>query len=586
MKGRKLICLLLALLMLFPLGTITVLAETQPDSTASKSISSVNAMLLEQVSRMHSETETTLTIDTVKEIHDFEGNLYYAVEFFDSGYLICHAASGRTLEYSTSASSPYSNLTDRLYYCGPTQYYTLVGETYVHTITGDTFSTADTELVPSLMSASEQLSTACVEEAGGVVAYKSVASPKELQGASVTLDDTKGVHYISGYQKIFNLKEQNQMGYPDNELPEVGDGLCGYVAAAILLYWFDEGKGVEEAINDFAYLQRNKSGYRNENLTLYLRRLGKYSSTAAVALPNTESMNDVLSRFASKRHLAITTNVAVPPAATAAAICNQLNTYNAPVIVFGNIFDPRKTDGTKFNHAVLAYGWYDDQRLVVHFGWENLSHIVIDFPGTSAILGSYLCVTSLKPGVIYLNDIPANDWAYTAAKYCKQYGIIDNGLTRFDREKKITRGAFVNAMYELAGAPIVRNAAVVENKFTDFTASTAYHDAIVWAYQNGILTGTSGTTLAPSDGLTREQSAVFLYRFSTHLGCSYTSTSGPSASSFSDYSTISTFAKTAMDWATRRYLLQGTSGCLNPKNTMRRDEAAQLVYNVILRASY
>lgn len=92
---------------------------------------------------------------------------------------------------------------------------------------------------------------------------------------------------------------------------------------------------------------------------------------------------------------------------------------------------------------------------------------------------------------------------------------------------------------------------------------------------------------SPYDGLTREQAATFLYRFSNHINCSF-STGGPNASSFVDYNKVSDYARATMNWATTRKLINGSAGSngklyLLPQSYLQRDQAAQLIYNYATR---
>lgn len=520
---------------------------------------------------------TDREIATQKMVYDFAGNLYYVVEFSETGYLIYHADSGCVMEYSASAPSPYAAVEENLFYCGPTYYYVFDGNTYFHTIADESFDEADSEMLESAETNSNQLHTKCVEAANDSVYCIDTAAASGRQNDIAAT--ASSAHYISKYSVLKNLKTEAQMGYYTNPRASDGGGCCGYIAAGMLLLWYDKGKGVNETINDFAYLNSNGSAFRGGDFTRYLRSLGQYdASDATGVLPGDESMRDIISKYARKKYCVTTTDATIIPSAS--KVCTWLRTYNAPVIVFGNF----EKKGSGSYHAVLAYGWYDDNRIIANYGHEYYNEVTITAPLFS--LGSILCVTDIRPYNPVINDIPSTNWAYKAAVYCKRYGIIDNGITNFNPSMKTTRGAFINAMYQLAAAPEISGSAAVERRFTDFNAATSYHDAIVWAYQNGILAGTSDTTIAPGNGVTREQAAVFLLRFSGYLTCFYASRGGPAASKFSDYSNVSSYARTAMDWATRRYLINGIDGALLPKNTLTRDQAAQLIYSFVNHAEH
>ena len=72
-----------------------------------------------------------------------------------------------------------------------------------------------------------------------------------------------------------------------------------------------------------------------------------------------------------------------------------------------------------------------------------------------------------------------------------------------------TRAQFVTFLWRLAGKP----AHHIENPFTDVKSTSPYYDAILWAYEYGITTGTGATTFTPSKTINRAQAVTFLYRF-------------------------------------------------------------------------
>ncbi|MGK2928592.1 MAG: S-layer homology domain-containing protein, partial [Acidimicrobiales bacterium] len=51
------------------------------------------------------------------------------------------------------------------------------------------------------------------------------------------------------------------------------------------------------------------------------------------------------------------------------------------------------------------------------------------------------------------------------------------------------------------------------NSFSDVRAGAYYEDAVDWAVQEGITTGTSATEFSPNAPVTRGQTALFLFRY-------------------------------------------------------------------------
>lgn len=99
------------------------------------------------------------------------------------------------------------------------------------------------------------------------------------------------------------------------------------------------------------------------------------------------------------------------------------------------------------------------------------------------------------------------------------YWAADNGITTgtttvaFSPDTAVTRAQLVTFLYRLTGGPM----AIAEsaNPFTDVSREEYpyYYDAILWAYYAGITTGKTADTFAPDDTVTRAELAAFLYRF-------------------------------------------------------------------------
>ena len=90
------------------------------------------------------------------------------------------------------------------------------------------------------------------------------------------------------------------------------------------------------------------------------------------------------------------------------------------------------------------------------------------------------------------------------------------------------------------------------NPFTDVPADAYYHDAVLWAYENKITTGTSETTFGPNDTCTRGQVVTFLWRAK---GCPEpNSTNNP----FTDVNETDYFYKAVL-WAVEQGITNGVT---------------------------
>lgn len=108
-------------------------------------------------------------------------------------------------------------------------------------------------------------------------------------------------------------------------------------------------------------------------------------------------------------------------------------------------------------------------------------------------------------------DLSETLYYYDAVNWAVDNGIaIGKNEKEFSPDDIVTRGQVITYMYQMSGSPSV----VEENQFQDVTENDSYYSAALWAYENGIVKGTSSEKLV-FDGdkeCTREQVVVFLWR--------------------------------------------------------------------------
>ena len=81
------------------------------------------------------------------------------------------------------------------------------------------------------------------------------------------------------------------------------------------------------------------------------------------------------------------------------------------------------------------------------------------------------------------------------------------------RKKLVGIVLLVIAVAGIAGIAAAQAASRGSDKFTDIPAGHWSDEAVGWAVDNGITTGTSDTTFSPDDTLTRAQMVTFLHRY-------------------------------------------------------------------------
>ena len=108
-------------------------------------------------------------------------------------------------------------------------------------------------------------------------------------------------------------------------------------------------------------------------------------------------------------------------------------------------------------------------------------------------------------------DVSENDYFYDAVLWAVDKDITSGtSATIFDANKNCTRAEMVTFLWRAVGKPEPTNRI---NPFTDVKEDSYYYKAVLWAVENGITKGTSDTTFSPNDTCTRGQTATFLYRY-------------------------------------------------------------------------
>ena len=177
------------------------------------------------------------------------------------------------------------------------------------------------------------------------------------------------------------------------------------------------------------------------------------------------------------------------------------------------------------------------------------------------------------------SDVTKN-WAYPGIQYCVTHGIMGGmGDGTFAPTGTTTRAQIVQILYNLEGTPAVSGT----TPFTDLTANW-YKPAILWAYQNNVVAGTSPTTFDPEGPVTREQIAVILTQYMFHVLKMERTWTPADLSTFPDGANVSSWAKEAMQDAVALGLINGTKTpdglvYLDPQGSAARQQVATILMN-------
>ena len=169
-------------------------------------------------------------------------------------------------------------------------------------------------------------------------------------------------------------------------------------------------------------------------------------------------------------------------------------------------------------------------------------------------------------------DVTEGDWFYDAVRYAYETGLMDGvGDSLFAPNSETTRAQLVTILYRLEGEPEVSGT----SGFTDVEAGTWYTDAVAWAAANGIVNGTTDTTFAPGEDITREQLVTVLYRYAESKG--YDVSASADLSGYPDAGQVQDYAQPAMAWAVAEGIVEGVDGTLNPAGNATRAQIATIL---------
>ena len=175
-------------------------------------------------------------------------------------------------------------------------------------------------------------------------------------------------------------------------------------------------------------------------------------------------------------------------------------------------------------------------------------------------------------------DVPGEDnWAHAGIDYCVANGLMSGiGNNLFGPKLTTTRAQIVQILYNLEGEPKVSGT----TPFTDLTQDW-YQDAVLWAYQTGVVAGTSSTTFEPDRPVTREQIAVILMEYVTRVLKLERTWTPADLSAFPDADSVSDWAKDAMADAVGLGLISGASNggqtYLEPQGSATREQVATIL---------
>lgn len=166
-------------------------------------------------------------------------------------------------------------------------------------------------------------------------------------------------------------------------------------------------------------------------------------------------------------------------------------------------------------------------------------------------------------------DVPENAYYAEAVQWAVDKDIT-NGLdaTQFGPNETCTRAQMVTFLWRAAGKP---EPTLTANPFTDVRVDAYYYNAVLWAVEQGITTGTSETTFSPNDKVIREQTVTFLWR----------KAGKPDAGSVNPFEDVpaGAYYTSAVLWAVKEGITNGVDAThFGPKNPCTRGQIVTFLF--------
>ena len=168
-------------------------------------------------------------------------------------------------------------------------------------------------------------------------------------------------------------------------------------------------------------------------------------------------------------------------------------------------------------------------------------------------------------------DVKASDYFYDAVLWAAEKGVTSGtDALHFSPNAPCTRAQIVTFLWRAAGSPAPKNM----SSFADVPADAFYAKAVAWAVENGITGGTGDGKFSPDATCTRAQAVTFLYRAS-----GAPAVSGNAA--FSDVATNAYYAA-AVKWAEKNGITGGIGGGLfGSNNNCTRAQIVTFLYRSV-----
>ena len=210
---------------------------------------------------------------------------------------------------------------------------------------------------------------------------------------------------------------------------------------------------------------------------------------------------------------------------------------------------------------------------------SNTSIATVDSGKITAKQAGVVTITATAAGktakckltVLYKDVTDPNLFYYQPTYYLTEKGIVKgyDNQTLFKPANDCTRAQMVTFLWRLNGSPKPKT---TKNPFTDVKKDDYFYNAVLWAVENKITTGTSQTTFSPKNVCSRAQTVTFLYRMAGSPSI------GSAKNPFKDVKSSDYFYKPVI-WAYVNNIVAGSSdGTFKPQGKCLRRQMVTFLY--------
>lgn len=441
------------------------------------------------------------------------------------------------------------------------------------TVSGDTV-TVQMATNPVSVSGYESGIQGMLYDTTGAGAYSAVTNVQT--GTITTGTKFDGTSHTFSYLSVFSIalpsyvSTEDEIGYipvkiqvPYTPMDVVAVGEDGYLDARLRLEWSTAQATTQTALTPNAEVATGTSSLTGEDIedvTL------KDSVTGITLISTTETVSSDVSMAVQK-----TTGGTLYEQAVEAVGNSDFMLYEISLTKNGASFEPDGSISLSFPTSSSSLEIY---RINATGGKTKLTGAVSN--------GMYTISTSQLGAFAVIGDVSSatsldyeGHWAQSYIETVVSRGLVDlTGTNTYAPNVNVTRRVFVTGLARMSEV----TAQSTQTTFTDVSATAADSAYIAWAAENGIVNGKGNNLFAPDASITREEMAAMLYRYMQFTG----KTASGQSVSFADESTISSWAKDAVDTVSAAGLIEGKSNNkFDPSNTATRAEYATILSRLL-----